>query len=61
MTYAVTFDYPEIMSEAAPLMLNKPLSEIISEMPDYLHIPWVCANAVVDMIIYILYQLDPLS
>lgn len=41
IAYAVKHDYQDILRKAAPLMLNKPLNEIIANMPMNLVIPWV--------------------
>lgn len=41
MAYAVKHDYPEIMGAAAPLLLDKPLEEILVKLPPNLVIPWV--------------------
>lgn len=40
-TYAAKHGYEDIRREAAPLMLHKPLDEIVANMPANLIIPWV--------------------
>ena len=41
IAYSVKHDYDDILRVAAPLMLHKPLDEIVSRMPANLVIPWV--------------------
>jgi len=42
IAYAVKHNYPEIIGEAALLLLDKPLRETIAILPANLIIPWVC-------------------
>jgi hypothetical protein len=41
IAYAAKHNYQDILKEAAPLMLHKPLNEIVVNMPVNLVIPWV--------------------
>jgi hypothetical protein len=45
MVWAARHDYPEMVREAAPLLLEKPLSEMVTKLPPNIAIPWVRASS----------------
>lgn len=46
IAYAVKHNYPEIIGEAALLLLDKPLAETAARLPANLVIPWVIGNLI---------------
>ncbi|KAF9464037.1 hypothetical protein BDZ94DRAFT_1308291 [Collybia nuda] len=45
MAYAVRHDYPDIMYAAAPLLLEKPLENVLAEFPPAIAIAWTRYHA----------------
>lgn len=43
--YAAKHDYPDLMSEAAPLLLDHSLTEIVSRIPVEFILPWVSKSS----------------
>jgi hypothetical protein len=41
MVWAARHGYPEMVREAAPLLLDQPLNEMVQKLPPNIAIPWV--------------------
>jgi hypothetical protein len=41
MIYAAKHDYDQMVAEAAPLLLDQPLNEMIQKLPGNMAMPWV--------------------
>jgi hypothetical protein len=41
MVWAARHGYPDMVKEAAPLLLVKPLTEMVKKLPPNIAIPWV--------------------
>lgn len=45
MVWAARHDYPDLVREAAPLLLEQPLSVMVTKLPPSIAIPWVRASS----------------
>ncbi|THU75235.1 hypothetical protein K435DRAFT_707502, partial [Dendrothele bispora CBS 962.96] len=39
--FAAKHDYPFLIAMVAPLLINKPLSDVVNVIPQYMYVPWV--------------------
>jgi hypothetical protein len=45
LTYAARHDYPIIVAEVAPILIDMSLVDIVTLLPPHILLPWVCTTA----------------